>query len=75
MKDVILTAREAEIAELVGIGLSVKAIADTLARRGTHIAPATVTGHINRIAQKLENPYHLTPMAAIKHWRGERLAS
>lgn len=70
-----LTPKESVILELIGQGMSVKQVAAELGRRGDHTAPATVQGHVNRIASKLPNPYHLTPIAAIRHYFGERMAS
>lgn len=70
-----LTDTEHQIAELIGSGKSVKQAAAEMQRRGKAMAPATVTTHVNKIAAKIPNPFRLTPMAAIRVWWGQRMAS
>ena len=61
-----LTAREAEVAELVARGLSNRQIADTLV-----VSPRTAEGHVQRVLDKLG----YTSRASIAYWVAERRAA
>jgi DNA-binding CsgD family transcriptional regulator len=63
-----LTAKERDVAALVGNGHSIKRVAKILTERGQPTAAATVQAHVNRIAAKIDNPLKPKPMAAIIHW-------
>jgi DNA-binding NarL/FixJ family response regulator len=63
-----LTEDEAAIAEMVGEGKTAKETAAAMVARGFAMSVRTVESRIRDVANKVPNPYRLTPMAAIKAW-------
>lgn len=59
---------EFAIAEMVGQGKTAKETARGLVERGFSMSLRTVEARIRDVANKVPNPYRLTPMAAIKAW-------
>ena len=63
-----LTESEAAIAEMIGQGMTVKETARAMVARGFAMSVRTVEARIRDVANKVPNPYRLTPMAAVKSW-------
>lgn len=65
-----LTPKEQSVADLIGCGHSVPEAAAKLGN-----AAQTVTEHVRRIADKLDNPSGLGPVRAIRQWWREHRAA